>query len=186
MIRVRSIWSVSMVSATAALITAMLMVSSAFAHGPTRQKVTQTIEINAPAEKVWAVIGNFQDMSWHPAIAKSEGTGANEKGAKRTLTLQGGGIIQEALLKHDPEKMMMKYEITDVDVKVLPVKNYSAMLSVKGDGDKSKVTWRGAFYRGFLNNDPPPELNEAAAKKAITGVFTSGLEALKKKLEGGQ
>ena len=55
----------------------------ALAHGPTRQKVTVTVEINAPADKVWAVIGNFQDMSWHPIVAKVEGipggisTGAN-------------------------------------------------------------------------------------------------------------
>ena len=81
--------------------------------------------------------------------------------------------------------MLYKYEITDVDVKVLPVKNYSAMISVKGEGDKSKVTWKAAFYRGYMLNDPPPELNEAAAKKAVTGVLKSGLEALKKKLEGG-
>ena len=45
----------------------------ASAHGPSRQKVTETVEINAPADKVWAVIGNFQDMSWHPAVAKLEG-----------------------------------------------------------------------------------------------------------------
>ena len=49
-----------------------------FAHGPSRQKVTETIEIAAPAEKVWAVIGNFQDLSWLPAVAKTEGTGDNE------------------------------------------------------------------------------------------------------------
>lgn len=39
---------------------------AASAHGPSRQKVTESVEINAPADKVWAVIGNFQDMGWHP------------------------------------------------------------------------------------------------------------------------
>ena len=71
------------------------------------------------------------------------------------------------------------------DVKVLPVKNYSSILSVKGEGDKSTVEWRGAFYRGFMNNDPPPELNDEAAKKAVTGVYRTGLDALKQKLEAG-
>lgn len=59
------------------------------AHGPSRQKVTKTIEINAPVDKVWKIVGNFQDLNWHPAVEKTEGTGGNEKGAKRTLTLKG-------------------------------------------------------------------------------------------------
>jgi len=158
---------------------------TASAHGPSRQKVTETVEINAPPEKVWEVIGNFQDMSWHPAIAKTEGKGGNDVNATRKLTLTSGGTIDEKLVKYDPDKKMYKYEITDVDVKVLPVKNYSSFLSVKGEGDKSTVEWKGAFYRGFMNNDPPPELSDEAAVKAVTGVYRSGLDALKKKMEAG-
>lgn len=158
---------------------------AADAHGPTRQKVTETVEINAPADKVWEVVGNFQDMSWHPAFVKTEGTGGNEVGATRTLTVDGGGQIFEKLTKYDAEKKSLSYEITEVDVKVVPVTNYSAHITVTPDGDKSKVEWRSAFYRGYVNNDPPPELSDEAAVKAITGVFQTGLEALKKKLEGG-
>lgn len=155
------------------------------AHGPTRQKVTETVEINAPPEKVWETIGNFQDMSWHPAVAKLEGSGGNEANATRTLTLQSGGTIAEKLIQYDAAKKLYKYEITDVDVKVLPVKNYSSSLSVKGEGDKSTVEWRGAFYRGFMNNDPPPELSDEAAVNAVKGVYRGGLDALKSKLEAG-
>lgn len=157
----------------------------AVAHGPTRQKVTETVEINAPADKVWAAIGNFQDMSWHPAVAKTEGTGGNDANATRKLTLTSGGTIDEKLLSSDPAKMTYKYEITQVDPKVLPVNNYSSNISVKGEGGKSVVEWKGAFYRGFMNNDPPPELSDEAAKKAVTGVYRGGLDALKKKLEAG-
>ena len=162
-----------------------LIPAVALAHGPTRQKVTETVEINAPADKVWATIGNFQDMSWHPAVAKLEGTGGNDANATRTLTLTSGGTIEEKLLSHDPAKMVYKYEITKVDPKVLPVNNYSSNISVKGDGTKSTVEWKGAFYRGFMNNDPPPELNDEASKKAVEGVYRAGLDALKKKLEAG-
>lgn len=159
---------------------------AAFAHGPSRQKVTETVEINAPAAKVWDVIGNFQDMSWHPAVAKTEGDGGNEANATRTLTLTSGGQINEQLIKCDPEKMTYKYEIKHPDVKVIPVNNYSSILTVKPEGDdKSKVEWRGAFYRGFMNNDPPPELNDEAAKKAVTDIYRTGLDALKKKVESG-
>ena len=157
----------------------------ASAHGPSRQKVTETIEINAPADKVWAVIGKFQDMSWHPAFVKTEGTGDNAPGATRKLTLAGGGTIDEKLIKYSDADKSMSYEITDVDVKVVPVSNYAATLSVKGEGGKSTVEWKSGFYRGYVNNDPPPELSDEAAVKAITGVFKDGLAALKKKIEGG-
>lgn len=154
------------------------------AHGPTRQKVTEKVEINAPAEKVWAVIGNFQDMSWHPAVAGTEGSGGNGKGATRVLTLKPTGRIIEALTNYDAGKSL-SYEITAVDVKVLPVSNYASTISVEANGGKSVVEWKSAFYRGFLNNDPPPELSDEAAVKAIKGVFRSGLDALKTKVEAG-
>ncbi len=167
------------------LVMLALLPVAASAHGPSRQKVTETVEINAPPDKVWKAIGNFQDMSWHPAVAKVEGQGGNDPNATRTLTLKSGGTIAEKLDGYDAAKMQYKYEITDVDVKVLPVKNYSSSISVKDNGGKSTVEWKGAFYRGYMNNDPPPELNDEAAIKAVTGVYRTGLDALKQKLEAG-
>lgn len=155
------------------------------AHGPTRQKVVETVEISLPPDKVWEKVGNFQDMSWHPAFAKTEGTGGNEAGATRVLTLAAGGTINETLTKYDAGARAMSYEITEVDVKVVPVTNYAATITVKDAAGKSLVEWKSAFYRGYVNNDPPPELNDEAAKSAITGVFKSGLQALKTKLEAG-
>ncbi len=46
-----------------AIALSILLPVTAIAHGPTRQKVTETVEINASPEKVWEIIGNFQDMS---------------------------------------------------------------------------------------------------------------------------
>lgn len=158
---------------------------AAFAHGPSRQKVVQSVEINAAPDKVWAAIGNFQDMGWHPAIEKSTGTGENGAGAKRTLTLKGGATIDEALTSYNAGQKSYAYEITAVDVKTLPVSNYSSSIRVTGEGAKSTVEWKGAFYRGYVNNDPPPELNDEAAIKAVTGVYKAGLDALKAKLEAG-
>ena len=166
-----------------ALIAALPLV--ALAHGPSRQKVVQSVEINAAPDKVWAAIGNFQDMGWHPAIEKTAGTGDNGVGAKRTLTLKGGGTIEEALTNYNAEQKSYAYEITNVDVKTLPVSNYSSSIKVTGEGSKSTVEWKGAFYRGYVNNDPPPELSDEAAVKAVTGVYRAGLDALKAKLEAG-
>jgi carbon monoxide dehydrogenase subunit G len=169
--------------AAAALIAGLTGVADA--HGPTRQKTQQTVEINAPADKVWAVAGDFQKPSWIPAVEKAEGQGGNEKDATRTLTLKGGGIVKEQLTKHDDAGKSFAFRITDVDVKVFPVSNFSSTFTVKGEGDKSTVTWAAAFYRGYPNNDPPPELSDEAAKKAVDGFFRASLDALKEKVEKG-
>ena len=87
--------------------------------------------------------------------------------------------IAEVLYKYDATKMTYSYRITEVAVEVLPVTNYSSHLTVKPlDGGGSLVEWRGAFYRGYPNNDPPPELNDEAAIAAVTGVYQEGLDAL--------
>jgi hypothetical protein len=156
----------------------------AAAHGPTRQKVVESVEIDAPADKVWAVVGNFQDLGWHPAFSKTEGTGGNEPGATRKLTTASGGSIDEKLTKYDAAGRTLSTEMPKVDTSVLPVENYSATFTVKDAGGKSTVEWKTAFYRGYANNDPPPELSDEAAVTAITNLVKTGLEALKKKIEG--
>ena len=100
------------------------------AHGPTRKKVSESIEINAPQEKVWAAIRNFQDMSWLPPVARTEGENGNAVGATRKLTLADGATVEEELSKYEPDMMSYSYRITKVDVKTLPVTNYSSTLSV--------------------------------------------------------
>jgi carbon monoxide dehydrogenase subunit G len=175
-------------SLAAIALLAVLISPAAQAHGPTRQKIQESIEINAPPAKVWAVIADFHDMSWLPGVAKTTGEGGNEPdAAKRQLSLENGATIDESLYKYDPEEMSYSYRIDQVDVKVLPVTNYSATITVLPAGEgKSKVEWRGAFYRGFPNNNPPPELNDEAAVSAVTKIYRAGLENLKKKAEAAK
>ncbi|MBE0454417.1 MAG: SRPBCC family protein [Roseovarius sp.] len=159
----------------------MLLPGLALAHGPTRQKVTVTTELAAEPAEVWAAIGNFQDMGWHPAVHSSTGERGNEIDATRRLVLGGedGPTIDEELYKYDADQMTYSYRITDVDVAVLPVTNYSSHLTVKPrEGGGSVVEWRGAFYRGYPNNDPPAELNDEAAIAAVTGAYEAGMQAL--------
>jgi len=159
------------------------------AHGPTRQKVTITQEIAADPEKVWARIGDFQDMSWHPVVYASDGENGNDIDATRVLTLgaEDGPTISEVLYKYSDKKRSYSYRITDVEVEVLPVTNYSSHLTVKdGEEGGSLVEWRGAFYRGYPNNDPPENLNDEAAIAAVTGVYEAGLEALAAEFEASQ
>jgi Polyketide cyclase / dehydrase and lipid transport len=171
-------------AAALAVVALVVGATAASAHGPTRQKVTLTTEVAASPEEVWAVIGNFQDMSWHPAVFSTEGENGNEIDATRHLVLgqEGGPTIDEVLYKFDAAGMSYSYRITDVLVETLPVTNYSSTLSVKPkDGGGSVIEWRGAFYRGYPNNDPPPELSDEAAVTAVTGVYQAGLDALKER-----
>ncbi len=159
------------------------------AHGPTRQKIVITQEVAAPPEKVWARIGDFQDMSWHPAVHSTKGKKGNDIDATRVLTLgaEDGPTISEVLYKYKEEKRSYSYRITAVEVDVLPVTNYSSHLTVKeGKDGGSLVEWKGAFYRGYPNNDPPENLNDEAAVAAVTGVYEAGLEALAAEFDANQ
>lgn len=166
----------------------------ASAHGPVRGKMTATVSINAPADKVWDAISNYDDMSWHPAIKSVTADNGNNKGSVRVLTLKNGGTITEELKNYNADKMTYKYKITDMstvktiqhagqdeDVPVLPVENYAANLTVKDKGGDAVVTWVATYYRGYVNNNPPAELNEEAADEAVTAVLTDGLISLAEK-----
>jgi carbon monoxide dehydrogenase subunit G len=161
-----------------------LCLSTALAHGPVRQKAIEKITVNATPAVVWEKIKNFDALKdWHPAVADSTADKGNSPGSVRQIKLKGGGELTETLESYDDTKM--KYSYRAKDGGALPVSNYTSTISVSAEGSMAVVEWRGAFYRGFLNNDPPPELNDDAAMKAITGVYKSGLENLKKLAEGG-
>lgn len=162
---------------------AALFASAGQAHGPTRQKAIEKITINAPPSVVWARIKNFDALKdWHPAVAESPADNGNSVGSVRQIKLKGGGALTETLEGYDDAKM--KYSYRAKDGGALPVTNYTSTISVSGEGNQTVVEWRGAFYRGAPNNDPPPDQNDEAAVKAITGVYKGGLESLKKLIEG--
>ena len=171
---------------------AFLFTSVASAHGPVRQKLDEEITINAPADKVWNIIKEYKDLSWLPAIKSVAATGGNEKGATRVLTLKNGGTITEELKKFDAEKMSYAYKITDIStaktithsgveekVPVFPVDNYAASIDVESKDGATVVSWKTGYYRAYMNNNPPAEMNEEAAKTAVTAVLKEGLANLK-------
>jgi mxaD protein len=134
---------------------------AAHAHGPTPQKVEEKIEIAAPPEKVWGIIKDFAKISdWNPAVSKSEGTGGNENGATRTITLKTGEL-QEGLDYYSEKEMNVK----------------------PGAGGGSLVTWMARLYRADTGNEPAPDKNDAAAVKAMKAYLTEGLQGLKAKAE---
>lgn len=157
--------------------------ASAWAHGASRQKVVETIDINAPVEKVWAIVKDFDALAkWHPAVASSVADKGNEVGSIRTVVLKAPGDpkIIETLLSYDDGNHAYHYEIKDVDVRVLPISNYASWLAVSDNGHGgSTVEWKAAFFRGDQNFGPPPQLNDDAAIAAVKSVYRPGLDNLK-------
>lgn len=154
----------------------------ALAHGPTRQKAIEKITIEAPADAVWAVIKDFDGLAkWHPAIESSAADKGNTEGSVREVKIKGAGSVIETLERYNAAGRSYSYRAKDGGA--LPATNYTSTITVSGDGAKSTVEWRGAFYRGFPNNDPPPDQNDEAAVKAVTGAYQAGLANLKKLVE---
>lgn len=156
-------------------------------HAPTRAKLTETIEIAAPPDKVWARVRDFADLSWNPLVASVATAPGNALESARLVTLKTGGEIAETLYRFDEDKRMFATLVPHMDLKVLPVSTYSSYLYVKPGKapGTTLVEWRAAFYRGWPNNDPPPELNEAAGIKAVGAFVRAALAGLKTAVESG-
>ena len=159
--------------------------AAARAHGATPQKVIETIEIAAPPAKVWAVVGNFQDMNWLPGVVKTDGTGGNTpESAARRLTFASGAAIDERLVQYDAEARSLRYLMEHVDIRFLPVGNLSATLTVReAAAGRSVVEWKSRFYRAFPGGNPPEQYTDEIAVKAVSTLFRGGLAALKERLE---
>jgi hypothetical protein len=157
-----------------------LMSASAEAHGPSRKKVTQEITFAATPDEVWAAIGRFDDLSWDPAVKAVEIVdGAEIKpGTKRIVTWANGETTTEQLTKWKPEERLYGFRTLEDNIEALPVTNYTAILTVEDAGGKAAFTWDAGFYRGFPNNDPPPELDDDAAIAAVTAAQQAGIDAL--------
>ena len=167
---------------TAAIVSIALFAwgGAAHAHGGTRQKVVESIEINAAPDAVWNIIKDFGEAKWIPAVAGSKSDKGNEKGAVRELTLKKGGVLKEELKELDAATHTIKYRIhEEPDCAVFPVNNYSATIAVTAVGAGSKVEWTSAAYRCFTPNNPPPGQDEKAAIEAMTNVSKDALANLK-------
>ncbi|WP_245257409.1 SRPBCC family protein [Methylocapsa acidiphila] len=151
------------------------------AHGPTPHKIDESVAIAAKPEAVWVLVGDFANMAkWHPLVAESAAKSDEIQGKMRVLTLKSGGQIVDGLTEYDPTKMTYSYRRVDDDVKALPVSSYTATITVAPAADgTASVEWIGRYYRGDTGNDPPEELNDEAATKAMTDFFQSGLRNLK-------
>ena len=159
----------------------VLIPTLAAAHGPSRQKVVEEIEINASPEKIWAIIYDFCSIkNWHPDIKECESDNGSEPDSIRIITLENGEQVKEKLVKINPEEFKIQYMMTEPNPNAFPINTHGATISVKaGDNGNSVVTWKGAFYRIFPGPNPPPDQTDEVGRKIITGLYKTGLENIK-------
>lgn len=147
------------------------------AHAAQAASVTETVTTSATPAKVWALIGPFPAIAdWLPPAASSPADKGDAKGSVRVITLKGPGdpTVTEKLLAH--RGYSYTYAITAVDPKVLPVAGYTSTISVKPAKGGSVVTWHGDFK-------PAGGADDAAADKAVSGVYRAGLDNIKTLVE---
>ena len=54
------------------------------AHGPSRQKVNQTVEINQDLDQIWKIVSNFNNFKWNSEI-KDLSSNGNDIGSERII-----------------------------------------------------------------------------------------------------
>jgi polyketide cyclase/dehydrase/lipid transport protein len=145
-------------------------------------KVYISSVIDAPADRVWAVIRDFNALpAWHPAIADSriEGNQPSDKvGCIRNFNLKAGGNIREQLLALSDYDYVCTYAIL---ASPMAVENYVATLKLSPitDGNRSYAEWTAEF-------DCAPEREKQLAQDIGQGVFQGGFDALKRRFPAGR
>ncbi|MFO1101849.1 MAG: SRPBCC family protein [Methylocystis sp.] len=165
---------------------ALLICAPALAHGPTPIKIDESIVIAAEPKAVWAVAGKFDGLAnWHPDIQSVKATAADAAGAEREIVFKKGGVLKEGLDEVDAGSFKLSWRMSDPNLDAMPVSSYTLTFTIEpAPAGGSLVKWYGRLYRGDTSNEPPENLNDDAARAAMTSFLLDGLQGLKKKVEG--
>jgi NADPH:quinone reductase-like Zn-dependent oxidoreductase len=138
-------------------------------------RVTRSAVIDAPIERVWAVLRDFNShAAWHPAVAESTiegGDPADQVGCVRRFTLRDGHHIREQLLALSDRDHVSTYCILDA---TLPMRRYVATVQLKRvtDGERTFWHWQSTF-------DVPRGRERELADLVGRGVYEGGFEGLR-------
>lgn len=136
--------------------------------------------IDAPADRVWAVIRDFNGLpGWHPAVAESRiegGAPADQVGCVRAFRMRDGGAIRERLLGLSDYDFSCTYSILESP---MGVENYVATLKLTPitDGGRCFAEWSAEFDCAA---------DRQADLVALIGgnVFQGGFDSLKRRFGG--
>lgn len=172
---------------TVTLIAVIFSPFCASACGPSPQKVSKEIVIQATPAKVWALVGEYSAMQkWHPEVLASSLEIKPDEDEKtviyRTLTLKNGGSIIERQRETQAGEMKLGAVLVHGN---LAVSNYSDAITVKPSlvAGESVVTWVGRFNNKANLMQAPAGQDNAAAIAAVDAWYDAGLTNLKKVLE---
>jgi len=112
------------------------------------QRVTRSAIIDAPIQRVWEVLRDFNShTTWHPAIAESQIEGSeppDRVGCVRNFTLRDGAHVREQLLALSDQEHRFTYCILDADI---PLERYVATVQLRPvtDGNRTFWHWQSTF-----------------------------------------
>ena len=140
--------------------------------------VSVTEQINAPAEKVWALVADFGGTDqWIPGVGSLSVVGQGV-GAIRTATLASdsgsiSGEIQERLETYDADEYTYSYAI--IGESPLPVTDYLASMTVTEDTAGScSVTWVSMWE--------PVAVPEQQIREMLEGLYRASLANVQRML----
>jgi NADPH2:quinone reductase len=145
-------------------------------------RVRRSAVIDAPIERVWAVLRDFNSHSaWHPAVGPSaieNREPSDQVGCVRNFTLKDGNHIREQLLALSDRDYVSIYCILDA---TLPMRNYVATVQLKRvtDGDRTFWQWESTF-------DVPRGREREFEQLVGGGVYEAGFAALAAYLRSDQ
>ncbi len=133
------------------------------------QTVADSVDLSAPPDRVWALIGPFGGM-WHPLVAKIQlaGTGV---GQLRTIETIDGKKIIERLEASENAQRFYRYG----GVSGIQASDYTGTLSVKPKGTGSVVEWHVTYLP-----DGQPDI---IIKITVATLLKTGLASLKKRFD---
>lgn len=141
-------------------------------------RVTRSTVINAPIDRVWSVLRDFNShKTWHPVVAESviEGDEPSDRvGCVRRFRLQDGARVREQLLSLSDRDHRLTYCILNADI---PLERYVATVQLKPitDGDGTFWHWQSTFRT-------PRGREQELAELVGKGVYESGFEGVAKLL----
>ncbi len=145
------------------------------------QKISRSTIIDAPIERVWAVLRDFNSHDqWHSAVKQSriDGTDRSDQvGCVRNFELQDGHCIQEQLLTLSDRDFKSSYCIVQATV---PLQRYVATLTLKPvtDGNRTFWHWESTFAT-------PPGMERELTEMVAKGVYETGFADLRRHLQTG-
>jgi hypothetical protein len=111
---------------------------------PSRGRVSHSLEIEAPAGRVWALIADFGAIDrFSPIVVSCTTEGDDGVGQRRVLSLDNGTVTISRLEAIDHGARSLTYRILETK---LPLDDYTSTVVVhEASGDTCEVVWTSEF-----------------------------------------